>query len=218
MLYSRPMNQQRGHAIGLTGNIACGKSTVARRLAEHGALVIDADLVARELMTPGQPSWQAVVQAFGDGILSADQTIDRAKLAGVVFTDRDALLRLNAAVHPNVHAELLRRLAELAPGTVAVIEAVALIEAGTQQSVDALWLVLSRPAAQIARLMQARALTYDQAAQRVNGQPPAEAKVELADVVLENTGTLDDLLRATDQAWEQTLARWGQRAEEVTRS
>lgn len=198
-----------GPALGLTGNIASGKSSVARRLAAHGALVIDADIVAHEAMAPSLPAWQAVVDAFGTGILTADGTIDRSRLRSIVFADHLALQRLNAAVHPHVHAELLRRLALPRREPVAVVEAVALVEADTYRHLDALWLVLSPPEQQIARLVQWRGLSQEDAAWRVAGQPPAETKEPLADTVIRNAGSMEDLYVTIDRAWEQTLAGWG---------
>ena len=205
----------RGHTIGLTGNIACGKSSVARRLAEHGAAIIDADVVAHEVMRPQLSAWQAVVTEFGRGILAADGTIDRPRLRAIVFDDRAALQRLNRAVHPHVHAELLRRIGQLQPNEVAVIEAVAVVEAGTYRELDALWLVLCPPEQQIARLVRSRRLSPEDAAWRVAAQPPAEPKIPLADVVLRNDGDLDELFAATDRAWQEMLLRWGLREEEV---
>jgi dephospho-CoA kinase len=205
----------RGHTIGLTGNIACGKSSVARRLAERGATIVDADLVAHEVMRPELPAWRAVVAEFGRGILAADGAIDRPRLRAIVFDDRAALRRLNEAVHPHVHAELLRRIARLRPDEVAVIEAVALVEAGTYRELDALWLVVCSAEQQIARLVQTRQLSPDDAAWRVAAQPSAEPKVALADVVIRNDGDIAELFAATDRAWQEALARWGLRREEV---
>lgn len=198
-----------GRTIGLTGNIASGKSSVARRLGEHGALVIDADIVAHEQMQPGLPAWEAVVTAFGRGILAEDGTIARPKLRQIVFDDAAALRRLNAAVHPHVHAALLRRIGALRPDQVAVIEAVAIVEAGTAKELDQLWVVVSSAEQQIARLMQTRGLTRADAAWRVAGQPPVEPKLALADAVLRNDGTLAELYTAVDQAWAAALATWG---------
>jgi dephospho-CoA kinase len=205
----------QGHTIGLTGNIACGKSSVARRLAEHGARLIDADVVAHAVMQPELPAWQAVVQTFGRGILAADGTIDRPRLRAIVFNDAAALLRLNTAVHPHVHAELLLQVRLLRRGEVAVIEAVALVEAGTYRDLDVLWLVLCPPEQQVARLVRTRHLSQQDATWRVAAQPPAEPKAALADVVIHNDADWADLMLATDRAWQETLARWGLHAEEV---
>ncbi|HEV7215291.1 MAG TPA: dephospho-CoA kinase [Chloroflexota bacterium] len=209
--------QRHGRVIGLTGNIACGKSSVARRLAEHGASVIDADVVAHELMQPQLPAWRDVVAAFGNGILATDGVIDRAKLREIVFSDRLALQRLNAAVHPHVHSELLRRMRLLPAGEIAVIEAVALIEAGTHRDTDALWLVLCPPELQIERLVQSRRLSRADAAWRVAAQPPAEPKAALADMIIQNDGDLARLITAADSAWQAQLARWGLTGQEVVR-
>ena len=205
----------RGHTIGLTGNIACGKSSVARRLAEHGAIIIDADIVAHEVMQPPLPAWQAVVAQFGRGILGPDGTIVRPRLRDIVFSDSIALRRLNDAVHPHVHAELLRRIRLLEPHDVAVIEAVALVEAGTYRDLDALWLVICPPEQQIARLVQSRRLSPEDAAWRVAAQPPAEPKAALANFVIQNDGDLNTLYAATDRAWQEVLARWHLTAKEV---
>lgn len=203
------MTLQRARSIGITGNIASGKSSVARRLGSFGATVIDADDVARECMRPGLPAWKDVVATFGAGVLDADGTIDRPKLRGIVFSDRAALQRLNAAVHPHVHAEILRRLAALGPSQVGVVEAVALVEAGTNKDLGTVWLVLSPPELQIARLMETRGLTREDAAWRVAAQSPAEDKLLAADVVLHNAGSLDALHADVDRAWRDALARWG---------
>ncbi len=200
--------QQRARSIGLTGNIACGKSSVASRLASHGAVVIDADVVARELMLPRLPAWLDVVAAFGADITGPGEAIDRAKLRSVVFSDAAALKRLNQAVHPHVHTELVRRLDRLEPDQVAVIEAVAIVEAGTYRDLDALWLVVSPPELQIQRLVQSRGLSREDAAWRVAGQPSVDDKLALADVVIRNDGSLDALNDATDRAWWTALATW----------
>lgn len=217
MSAQRLSTKRSGRVIGLTGNIACGKSSVARRLAEHGATVIDADVVAHDLMRPQLPAWRDVVAAFGESILATDGTIDRPRLRAIVFSDRSALQRLNSAVHPHVHRDLLRRMQRLQPGKVAVIEAVALVEAGTYRDTDALWLVLCRPDQQIERLVVLRHLSKEDAAWRVAAQPPAEPKAALADVVIRNDAGLDTLVAVTDRAWQAQLGRWGLTAQEVVR-
>ena len=198
-----------GHSIGVTGNIACGKSMVVRRLEQRGAVCIDADVVAHTLMRPGQPAWQAVVKAFGRTILQPDGVIDRDVLRAIVFADREQLRRRNAAVHPFVHRELVERVRTAPEGQVLVIEAVALVEAGTAALLDSLWLVLSRPELQVRRLRETRGLTDEEAWFRVRGQPPAEEKVALADIVIHNDGTLEELVEQVDRAWEVTRERWG---------
>jgi dephospho-CoA kinase len=126
--------------IGLTGNIATGKSVVAQMLAELGAHVIDADKVAHEVMQPGQPAYDSVVQTFGTEVLAADGTIDRARLGAIVFRDPTALQWLEAAVHPATIAEVDWRIAH-STRNVIVVEAIKLIESGMHQGYDVLWVV-----------------------------------------------------------------------------
>lgn len=195
---------QEPFLIGLTGNIATGKSETAQILAELGALVIDADRVAHEVMRPGGPAYVAVLEAFGREILAADTTIDRAKLGNIVFRDPVALQRLEAAVHPPTIAEVDRRIAR-ASEPVVVVEAIKLIEAGMHRNYDALWVVIAPRSLQIARLMATRGLAEEDAALRVDAQPPQEDKVALADVVLVNDGARDKLRRQVEAAWAQIL-------------
>jgi dephospho-CoA kinase len=186
--------------IGLTGNIATGKSEVARVLAELGACVIDADRVAHEVMRPGGPAYHAVVEAFGQDILAADGTIDRPKLGAIVFADPAALGCLEAAVHPATIAKVGRQIAE-AREPVVVVEAIKLIEAGMHRLYDALWVVTAPRPLQIARLMSARGLTKKEAEMRIDAQPPQEKKSALADVVIVNDGNLDELRDKVEAAW-----------------
>lgn len=196
--------KRRSILIGLTGNIATGKSEVGRILAELGARVIDADVIAHEVMQPDGPAYSAVVQAFGSQILAADGSIDRAKLGAIVFRDPAALRRLEAAVHPAVIAEVDRRIAQ-APEPVVVVEAIKLIEAGMHRDYDALWVVTAPRPLQIARLMAARDLTEEQAALRVDAQSPQEEKAALADWVIVNDGELSELRRKVEAAWAVIL-------------
>ncbi|HSJ55034.1 MAG TPA: dephospho-CoA kinase [Anaerolineae bacterium] len=192
--------------IGLTGNIATGKSAVARMLAELGAAVIDADRVAHEVMEPGGPAFAAVVETFGPAVLSPGGTIDRRKLGEIVFRDPAALARLEAAVHPAVILEVGRRIAA-AEADVVVVEAIKLIEAGMHRAYDALWVVTAPREVQIERLVQERGLTHDEAALRVDAQPPQEEKAALADRVLVNDGTLAQLRARVQAAWEELPGR-----------
>lgn len=190
--------------IGLTGNIATGKSEVARLLAERGAQVIDADQVAHQVMQPGGPAYAAVIATFGQGILAADGTIDRARLGAIVFRDPAALRRLEAAVHPATIAELDRRIAA-ATAPVVVVEAIKLIEAGMHRHYDALWVVAAPRPLQIARLMETRGLSQAEAALRVDAQPPQEDKIALADLVIVNDGDREQLREQVEAAWAQIL-------------
>ena len=191
--------------IGLTGNIATGKSVVARMLAELGTHVIDADRVAHEVMVPNGPAYDAVVSAFGPEVLAPDGAIDRGKLGAIVFRDPNALQRLEAAVHPATIAEVTRRIAE-ASEPVVVVEAIKLIEAGMHRGYDALWVVTAPRSLQIARLVSTRGLTEEAAALRVDSQPPQEKKVAIADLVIANDGDLDALREKVRAAWSEIRA------------
>ena len=188
--------------IGLTGNIATGKSEVARMLGALGARIIDADKVAHEVMRPGGPAYEAVVEAFGPGILTPGGAIDRARLGAMVFRDAEAMRRLEAAVHPATIAEVDRRIAA-ATEPVVVVEAIKLIEAGMQRNYDALWVVVASRQIQIARLVASRGLSQAEAALRVDAQPPQEEKAALADRVFRNDGDLQDLQHEVEAAWDE---------------
>ena len=188
--------------IGLTGNIATGKSVVGRVLAALGALVIDADKVAHEVMRPGGPAYDGVLAAFGSEILAPEGTIDRSRLGAIVFRDPAALRRLEAAVHPATITEVGRRIAG-AVEPVVVIEAIKLIEAGMHRHYDALWVVTAPRPVQIARLVATRGLTREAAALRVDAQPPQEEKAALADRVFVNDGGLETLQEQVEAAWAQ---------------
>ena len=198
--------RERPFLIGLTGNIATGKSLVGEMLAGLGANVIDADRVAHEVMRAGGPAFSAVVDAFGPTVLAADGTIDRAKLGDIVFRDASALERLEAAVHPFVIAEVGRRIAR-ATEPVVVVEAIKLIEAGMHRGYDALWVVTAPRHLQIERLMAARGLTQEEAVLRVDAQPPQEEKAVMADRILVNDGSLDQLQQEVQRAWAQLQVR-----------
>lgn len=186
--------------IGLTGNIACGKSVVARMLAELGAEVIDADQLVHQLMEPGTESWQAILRRFGPSIQRPDGTIDRKALGEIVFRDAAALVDLEAILHPAT-----RRLAEgmiaSSARSVVVLEAIKLIEAGWHQRVDSVWVVVCSRERQIERLMRDRGLARGEAELRVDVQTPASEKLEHADVVIDNGGTLEDTRRQVEAAW-----------------
>jgi dephospho-CoA kinase len=198
--------RRRPFLIGLTGNIATGKSQVARYLAELGARVIDADKVAHAVMRPEGPAYQGVVEAFGCWILAPDGSVDRGKLGAVVFRDAVALQRLESIVHPAVLAEVDRRIAR-AQEPVVVVEAIKLIEAGMHHAYDELWVVTAPRTTQVSRLMATRGLTESEAALRVDAQPPQEEKARHADRVLVNDGDLVTLRRQVESAWAHIQER-----------
>ncbi len=194
------------YIIGLTGNIATGKSTVARMLRDLGATVIDADRVAHEVMRAGTPVHRAVVEAFGPQVLRPDGEIDRARLGAMVFSDPQALARLEAIVHPAVLEEVARRIAA-APTLVVVVEAIKLIESGMAEGFDALWVTTCPFEEQVRRLMADRGLTRQEAELRVRAQPPQEAKIARADIVISTDGSLEETRAQVEAAWQALMER-----------
>jgi dephospho-CoA kinase len=190
--------------IGLTGNIGVGKSTVMALLSEMGAVGIDADKVAHEVMEPGQPAYDQIVARFGPQIAPGGGPIDRLRLGQIVFSDPAALADLEAIVHPAVFQVIQRRVAE-AGAPVVVIEAIKLLEAGlSRQLCDQVWVVTAPRAQQIQRLMQSRGLSEAEATLRIDAQPPQAEKIAQADVVIENDGSLAEVCAQVEWAW-QTL-------------
>lgn len=185
--------------IGLTGGIACGKSTVARILSDLGAVVVDADAVVHRLQEPGQEVYRQIVEAFGPSILAPDGRLDRAALGRIVFADPEALARLEALTHPAVIAEVERLLGQItAPA--AVVEAVKLVEAGMHERCDSLWLVVCRPEVQASRLAS-RGLDEAAIRARLRAQPAVDGMAAIADVVIENSGSSAETRRQVEAAW-----------------
>jgi len=186
--------------IGLTGNIGCGKSTVAGILADLGAFVIDADAIVHELQQHAASAlYHAIVAEFGEEILRGDGTIDRARLGGMVFADPVKLARLEALTHPAVIAAVEARLREVdAPA--AVVEAVKLVEAGMHRRCDSLWVVICPRAVQVERL-RGRGLDSEAIQARLDAQPDPSPKIALADVVLDNGGSLTDTRAQVVAGW-----------------
>jgi len=190
--------------IGLTGNIATGKSTVMQMLVELGAEAIDADRVAHQTIAKEGEAFADVVAEFGPAILGDDGAIDRAKLGAIVFSDAEALHRLEAIVHPIVKQRVARRLAETT-WPVVVVEAIKLIEAGMHQECHSLWVVTCTPAQQLERLRRARGLDETEARRRIAAQPPPSEKIKLADVVIDNSGTIAETRRQVEAAWQRVV-------------
>jgi len=178
------------YLIGLTGNIATGKSTVAKMLEELGATVIDADALVHELQRRGTPVYDDIVAAFGPGILDRVGEIDRKALGSIVFAEPAQLRTLESIIHPAVLIESMRRIME-APTPIVVYEAIKLIEAGRVEMCNALWVVTARPEVQLLRLMRDRQTSETEARQRIEAQPPQSEKIERATVVIDNSGTLE---------------------------
>jgi dephospho-CoA kinase len=176
------------YRIGLTGNIACGKSTVGRLLVERGAEYIDADTLVHLLMEPGTPEYARIAERFGPGVVAADGRIDRPRLGAIVFADPTALHDLEAILHPGVRAEIRRRVA-VTTAAIVVVDAIKLLESGLAREMDAVWVVTCPRAEQIRRLVTDRGLTVAQAELRIDAQSPQAEKARQATVVIDNGGT-----------------------------
>jgi len=192
--------------IGLTGGIGSGKSTVARRLAGHGAVLIDADRVAREVVAPGTPGLHEVVDIFGADVLDQTGALDRARLAGIVFADDDARRRLNAVVHPLVRQRTAELIAAAPAGAVVVNDVPLLVENGLAPAYH-LVVVVEAPAEQrVDRLTRDRAMSAADARARVAAQATDSERRQVADVVLANIGGLDRLQDRVDELWWHRIA------------
>jgi dephospho-CoA kinase len=197
--------------VGLTGGIGSGKSTVAAMLAERGAVVLDADVLARQAIAPGTSGHGRVVERFGSGVVGPEGSIDRAALADIVFSDREAREDLEEIVHPEVF-RLMAAGAEEHRGTDAVVvfDAPLIIEAGQAGLFDVVVLVTAPAEERIARLVEARAgMSADLARQRIAAQLPDEEKVRHADLVIHNDGSLERLRAQVDTVWEHLAGRAG---------
>lgn len=192
--------------IGLTGGIASGKSTVAKMFKELGVVSIDTDILARKVVEPGQPAWQAIIREFGPEILDSERRIDRKALAAIVFDDIKKLQILNKITHPAVRALLREQIAEAVQqgAKIILIEVPLLFEARFEKEVDKTIVVAVNEQTQFARLMKRDGITRDDAAKRIAAQMPLQEKVQRADMVIENSGTPDETKKQVLDLW-QTL-------------
>jgi dephospho-CoA kinase len=195
--------------IGLTGGIGTGKSAVAAVLRRLGAAVIDADQVGHEAYLPGTDGWREVVKAFGEDILRADGTVDRKKLGALVFGKPEALKRLNATLHPRMYNMMKERLAQLeGQGTgVAVVDAAVLVEAGWDKLVDQVWVVTAPAEAVVARLKKQRSLGEQAVRARIDAQTSQEKRLKHADVVIDNSGSVETLKKRVRELWESRVIK-----------
>lgn len=195
--------------VGLTGGIACGKSTVARLFADKGAVYIDFDRLAHEAVDPSQPAWQQIADYFGSEILHPDRTIDRAKLGAIVFRDKRKRAKLNSIVHPAVFAAWCYRtqqIKETRSDAIILSDVPLLIEEEMQPLFDLIILVYISKEEQMDRLMKRNGLSRDEAMQRLESQMSIDEKLSFAQIVIKNQGPLEKTRRIVDQVW-QTLLR-----------
>ncbi len=190
------------YAIGLTGNIAVGKSVVRQMLQHLGAYTIDADGLAHQAMQPGAPAYRPVVETFGQFILDQDRRIDRATLGRIVFANPQALAKLEAIIHPIV-GQAINTLVLRSKQRVIVIEAIKLLEGDLAKAVDTVWVVNAAPEAQLARLVEKRKMSEAEARQRIAAQAPQAQKLARANVVIDNSGSVDLTWQQVQQAWAQ---------------
>jgi dephospho-CoA kinase len=191
--------------IGLTGGIGSGKSTVAALLTQHGARVVDADRIAREVVEPGTPGLAAVVAEFGEGVLTAEGALDRPALAALVFGDPAARARLDAVVHPLVQSRAAELVAAAPADAVIVQDVPLLVETGQASSFDLVLVVEADAGTRVARLVE-RGLTAEDARARIASQATDEQRRAVADVVLRNDGDREALAVQVDRFWTERVA------------
>ncbi len=203
-------HRARGIIVGITGGIACGKTTVSELLAEKGAIPINADEIGHQLLKSDSPVIEELTEAFGEDILDASGDVSRKKLGAIVFKDKTARERLNSLLHPLIiqrsRAQARQRVTEN-PACVVLLDAPLLIEAGAYDTVDLIVVITASPETQLRRTLarsiaQGRPLTETEVQARIEAQMPVSEKVKYADVVIENEGTLDALQRQIDELWE----------------
>lgn len=187
--------------VGLTGGIASGKSTVSALLAELGAVVIDADALAREVVATGTPGLAQVVAEFGDEVLTEEGDLDRAKVAEIVFSDEAARRRLEAIVHPLVFERIVELESAAAPGSVVVHDIPLLVESGRADTFDAVLVVDVPVDVQIDRMVRDRGMTQEEAQARVSAQSGREERRAIATHLIDNSGSLDDLRDRVQEVW-----------------
>jgi dephospho-CoA kinase len=193
--------------VGLTGGIGAGKSEVSRRLAGHGAVVIDADAIAREVVEPGTDGLAEVVGAFGPGVLGPDGRLDRPRLGEVVFADPERRDRLNAIIHPRVGARMTELEREAGPGAIVVHDVPLIAEGGRAGAYDLVVVVDAPPRVQVERLIRNRGMTRDQAKARMAAQAGRQQRLAIADIVIDNSGSLAELDRQVGDLWADLRRR-----------
>ncbi|MFF7049170.1 dephospho-CoA kinase [Streptomyces griseorubiginosus] len=193
--------------VGLTGGIGAGKSEVSRLLVEHGAVLIDADRIAREVVAPGTPGLAAVVEAFGEEVLAEDGGLDRPKLGSIVFADPDRLAVLNSIVHPLVGTRSRELESAAAEDAVVVHDVPLLAENSLAPLYDLVVVVDASPETQLDRLVRLRGMTEQDARARMAAQATREKRLEIADIVIDNDVPLDDLRQRVQDVWGDLVRR-----------
>lgn len=188
---------------GVTGGIGAGKSTFVALLAERGAQVIDADVIARDILKPDEPAWHSVVDQFGDEILSpASMQIDRARLAQIVFNDRNKLAALNAITHPAIFSRIADDLDRLRnTDAIVILDAAIIVESGLHKTMDVLIAVLADDEVRKQRLRTRRGMTLEDIEARIASQSDQEELGRIADIVVRNDGDLETLAKEADRVW-----------------
>ncbi|MGH2727163.1 MAG: dephospho-CoA kinase [Actinomycetota bacterium] len=196
--------------VGLTGGIASGKSTVARLLVERGSVLVDADQIARDVVEPGTPAWSKVVEHFGSGILLPDKSINRVALGEIVFNDRVKLALLNEITHPEVMRRIADRLEELSStDEIVVVDVPLLAEVGATDMFDLIVVVASGRDVQRDRLLRTRGMTEEHADARIASQLPLAERAAVADVMISNDGSMEELVAQVDELWQRLEANRG---------
>lgn len=193
--------------LGLTGGIGAGKSEVSRLLASYGAVLIDSDRIAREVVEPGTPGLTAVAAEFGPEVLTADGALDRSKLGGIVFGDPERLRALNAIVHPLVRARSAELEAAAGPDSIVVHDVPLLVENGMAALYDLVVVVDASPGTQLDRLVRQRGMAESEARRRMAAQATREERRAVADVVIDNDGPLEQLEPQVRTVWQELRER-----------
>jgi dephospho-CoA kinase len=193
--------------VGLTGGIGAGKSEVSARLAAQGAVVIDADAIAREVVEPGTEGLAEVVEAFGPELLLPDGTLDRPRLGEIVFADPELRGKLNEIIHPRVGARMAELEREAGPASIVVHDVPLIAESGRTDAYDLVVVVDVPPRVQLDRLVRRRGMTREQAEARMAAQASREQRLAIADIVIDNSGSLAELDRQVGDLWSELRRR-----------
>lgn len=202
------MTQNKPKIIGITGGIGTGKSTVSKIIMEKGFSLIDADLIAREVVEVGEPAYSMIIEVFGERILNRDGSIDRKKLGNIVFGDTDLRLKLNNIVHPQIYKKIKEKLLYYSKSNDIIFLDIPLLIEGLENSskfgivFDEIWVVYADRETQIRRIIERDKIDYESATRRIDAQLPIDEKLRFADVVIDNTGDLEELVSNVEKAIE----------------